>query len=111
MSPEIAIGDSYGKEVDIWAFGCFAFELLTGSPPFHQFVNNLNDLNPLYDAICFEPVPRVPAKWSNVMNDFVHKCLHKDKLQRWNIDQLLGHPLFINVEACKEGWIADFARQ
>ena len=33
MSPEWAKGVSYSKEVDIWAFGCFAYELATGKRP------------------------------------------------------------------------------
>lgn len=36
LSPEIANGTIYSKEVDIWAFGCFAQELATGEPPFLQ---------------------------------------------------------------------------
>ena len=35
VSPEIAAeGKKYAKEVDVWAFGCFAFELVTGDTPF-----------------------------------------------------------------------------
>ena len=34
FSPEIASGIFYGKEIDIWAFGCFAYELATGELPF-----------------------------------------------------------------------------
>ena len=31
VSPEIAAeGKKYAKEVDVWAYGCFAFELVTG---------------------------------------------------------------------------------
>ena len=30
MSPEWAKGVSYSKEVDVWSFGCFAYELATG---------------------------------------------------------------------------------
>lgn len=33
-SPEIIKGIPYSKEVDVWAFGCFAYELATGHPPF-----------------------------------------------------------------------------
>ena len=34
ISPEIIDGKPYSKEVDIWAYGIFAFELATGLPPF-----------------------------------------------------------------------------
>ena len=37
VAPEIVKGHRYGKEVDIWALGCFAFELLATDPPFHAF--------------------------------------------------------------------------
>ena len=30
FSPEIAQGIFYSKEVDVWAFGCLAYELATG---------------------------------------------------------------------------------
>ena len=33
-SPELVKGIRYSKEVDVWAFGCFAYELATGFAPF-----------------------------------------------------------------------------
>ena len=36
FSPEIAQRVYYSKEVDIWAYGCFAYELATGNPPFRE---------------------------------------------------------------------------
>ena len=109
VSPEIAKGEEYQKEVDVWAYGCFAFELTEGNPPFHRYYNP-HSLNALLDAIIEQPVPRIPDRWSDLMNDFVQKCLIKDKHERWTMDQLLGHPLFENVEACRAGWVDDFAR-
>lgn len=40
MSPEIAAGEAYGKEVDVWSYGCFAFELTKGEPPFQHLVED-----------------------------------------------------------------------
>ncbi|MBT8493086.1 MAG: protein kinase, partial [Deltaproteobacteria bacterium] len=34
MSPEQARGDSFDRRADIYALGCIAYEMLTGSPPF-----------------------------------------------------------------------------
>ena len=34
VSPEIALGKPYGKDVDIWAIGVSIYELLTGNLPF-----------------------------------------------------------------------------
>ena len=33
-APELIRGESYSKEVDIWAFGAFCYELANGEPPF-----------------------------------------------------------------------------
>ena len=40
MSPEIAQGLPYAKEVDVWSYGCFAFELTKGEPPFIDLMND-----------------------------------------------------------------------
>ena len=34
IAPEIKKGTLYSKSVDVWSFGCFAYELATGAPPF-----------------------------------------------------------------------------
>ncbi|CAI5740035.1 unnamed protein product [Peronospora destructor] len=34
LSPEMVKKDGHGIETDMWSFGCFIYELLTGSPPF-----------------------------------------------------------------------------
>ena len=42
ISPEIAQGIQYSKEVDVWSYGCFAYELATGNPPFANIRNRRN---------------------------------------------------------------------
>ena len=61
VSPEIAQGVQYSKEVDVWAYGCFAYELATGSPPFA----NIKKRSDLLDSIVNKPVPRIPDRWSD----------------------------------------------
>ena len=68
--------------MDVWAFGCFAFELAKGDPPFHDFAENLEEL---FDAVINDPVPRIPEKWSPAFADFVEKCFIKDASKRWSI--------------------------
>ena len=36
MAPEVYFGAFYSKEVDVWSFGCLAYELATGKPPFYD---------------------------------------------------------------------------
>jgi len=48
ISPEIANGIIYSKEVDVWAFGAYMHELGTGQPPFNAIKNE----DSLFEAIC-----------------------------------------------------------
>ncbi|EGR31146.1 hypothetical protein IMG5_116760 [Ichthyophthirius multifiliis] len=36
MSPEIVKGEKYNKQVDMWAFGVLAYEILQGVTPFYE---------------------------------------------------------------------------
>ena len=42
MSPEMAAGKLYGKEVDIWSLGILSYELLTGKSLIPHFENISN---------------------------------------------------------------------
>ena len=39
-APEMFEGKTYSKEIDVWAYGCFAYELATGKQPFEDFIND-----------------------------------------------------------------------
>ena len=54
-------------------------------------------------------MPPVRGDWSPELKDFVSNCFIRDAKQRWSFAQLLGHPLFEDVERCREGWVRDYA--
>ena len=71
-SPEIIQGIQYSKEVDVWSFGCFAYELATGKVPF----STIKDDNELIQNIINTEVPEIPAdRWSPAFIEFVKACL------------------------------------
>ena len=82
FSPEIARGIHYAKEVDIWAYGCLAYELLTSEPPHYD----ITDMEMLFKAIIEKDVQPIDDKWSEEMADFVKQCLNRDAKKRWTIN-------------------------
>lgn len=91
MSPEIAQGLPYAKEVDVWSFGCFAFELTKGEPPYFNLVL---DQGKFFDVMSKEEeeVERLPACYSDQFADFVKQSVRKRREDRWTMKELLAHP-------------------
>ena len=67
MSPERLRGERGDVRSDIWAFGCVAFEMLTGSP--------------VSPAVGFEP-GRLPADVPDGLRDLLASCLAGSREQR-----------------------------
>lgn len=106
MSPEIMQGKPYSKEIDVWSYGCYAYELATGKPPF----SNLSSDRERFQAVLyFEPEP-IGDSWSSDFSDFINMCLIKDSTKRWTIKQLLEHPFLKNmdVSACKMAFMDEY---
>ena len=90
-APEILKGDSYGLKADIYSFGCFAYELATGKPPFAEETDILSVLD--------KHLARIPDKWSDQFASFVALCLEKDPLKRPTIESLLQHSFLQDAES------------
>src|SRR5271154_7003209 len=79
MSPEQARGKSADRRVDIWAFGCVLYEMLTGKMAFCG--ETVSD--PLA-AIIKDPPDwsQLPANTPGRISVLVQRCLQKDPRQR-----------------------------
>ena len=82
VAPEIMQDKHYSVAVDIYSFGCFAYELATGFPPF----SDIQDNTTLRNSIKNVDVPEVPGNWSDNFKSFVKMCLKKDPSERWTIN-------------------------
>jgi len=93
MAPEVAKrGEPYNHKADIWSLGITLIELVDGAPP-------LSELNAYRVMMAIQkndpPTVQNPKDSSNVLLDFLSKCLVKDYHYRWDTESLLRHPFIV----------------
>jgi serine/threonine protein kinase len=79
MSPEQARGRPVDRRADVWAFGCIAFECLTGQPAFSgetvsDVLAKILEREPDYRAL----PPSTPVR----LRELIQRCLTKDASER-----------------------------
>eukprot|EP01119_Soliformovum_irregulare_P011897 TRINITY_DN3038_c0_g1_i1.p1 TRINITY_DN3038_c0_g1~~TRINITY_DN3038_c0_g1_i1.p1 ORF type:complete len:1023 (+),score=338.35 TRINITY_DN3038_c0_g1_i1:277-3069(+) len=95
MAPELARGEMYTTNVDIWSFGVTCIELADMEPP----LIGLNPMRALLAIGTMTDSPTLPNKsFSKNFQDFIAKCLDLDQKKRWTAEQLLQHPFVKNAD-------------
>jgi len=98
LSPECAAKKQiktgfFLKESDIWAVGCIAYIMLTGSFPFRG-----STTQQLLQEIIRKPVEYpTNIKISDEFKEFVAGCLMKHPAERFTMDEALDHPWILNA--------------
>ncbi len=80
MAPEQFSGKQLDHRVDIYAFGCMLFEMLTGQPPFEG-----NELTQLMYKHLHDPPPALPeavGKNRQLLEQVIHHCMNKNPQER-----------------------------
>ncbi|PHT35821.1 hypothetical protein CQW23_23521 [Capsicum baccatum] len=90
MAPESVLDGKCGAAVDIWAFGCTVFEMLTGKKIWD--CTGITDTLHLLCKIGMQSPDLYDEKLSKHRVDFLNKCLAVDPCSRWTADMLLNHP-------------------
>ncbi|QSZ29245.1 hypothetical protein DSL72_003757 [Monilinia vaccinii-corymbosi] len=95
MAPELFDAvPSYGKEVDIWAFGCMVYEIATGLPP-----NAMSRLP--FDRLGYlikQNAPRLEGgDYSDDLRDLVAFCLEEFPSERPPIHKVQNHRYLLNT--------------
>jgi len=81
MAPETILGEEVDRRVDVYAVGCLAYFLLTGSAPFTAE----STMQLLMRHVQEEPIPpscRTEQHIPRALDDLVIACLHKDRRLR-----------------------------
>lgn len=95
MAPESVLDGEYGTAVDIWAFGCTVFEMITGKKVWG--CTGIIDTLHLLCKIGMESPDLHDEKLSKEAEDFLKKCLARDPHSRWTAEMLLNHP-FLSLD-------------
>ena len=105
MPPEMhddSMPDSYGTEIDCWAYGCTVFELATGQPP------NVG-IDPGRLHLFLRKAPRLEGEsHSTNLRDFVSYCLEEKPQDRPSANDILKHSF---VSATSEGYPTAILRE
>lgn len=88
LSPEMAKKDGHGIETDMWSFGCFIYELLTGSPPFQ-----CDDMSRLFRMIEQGRVWYPPYLSGHALT-LMKGLLCVNPASRLTAEQAMQHPFF-----------------
>ncbi|KAI1234692.1 Serine/threonine-protein kinase PAK 1, partial [Lamprotornis superbus] len=86
VAPEIVKRKEYDTQVDIWALGIVAIEMLEGEPPY--FRESPVQAQRLIAQNRYPPL-RMPSKMSVLFHAFLHSCLDTDPCIRWTARELL----------------------
>ncbi|TFK29664.1 hypothetical protein FA15DRAFT_663822 [Coprinopsis marcescibilis] len=95
MAPEVIELKGASPKSDIWSLGCTVIELLTGRPPYAEISNSMS----VMFRIVEDDIPPLPESCSDLLEDFLRQCLHKDPSNRPTAELLCEHPWL------KENWM------
>ncbi|NXU55185.1 NEK2 kinase, partial [Turnix velox] len=87
MSPEQMNHMSYNEKSDIWSLGCLLYELCALSPPFRAF-----NQKELAEKISEGKFRRIPARYSDQLNELLKEMLNVKGLEGSSRDHLVQSP-------------------
>lgn len=94
MAPERITGKNYSYVSDIWSLGLSLFALATGAYPFAVDDGFFG----LEEAICSDPLPPMPNRFSPACRDFMKGLIRRDPDSRLTAAQALSHPFLRGYE-------------
>lgn len=85
---DFSVPGGYGKEIDIWSYGCTVYEMATGLAP------NARVPQHMLGSVLEQSAPRLDeaGNYSDGLRDFVAFCLDSNPATRPSADQILQHP-------------------
>jgi len=89
MAPEILMERNYGKEVDVWSFGCVVMEMIDGVPPYFQHAPEKATKLIVENGA---PPLKFLDRMSPELRDFLSRCAVFEPKNRATVEELIRHP-------------------
>lgn len=83
------MNENYTENIDIWAVGVLAYELVKGKPPFEA--ESSMEIFSLILDVKFE----MPEEFSEELKDFVRRILVKDQMKRIGVREAMSHEFIV----------------
>mmetsp|Transcript_18203 Transcript_18203/g.33448 ORF Transcript_18203/g.33448 Transcript_18203/m.33448 type:complete len:455 (-) Transcript_18203:85-1449(-) len=87
MAPEVIAHTCYGRAADIWSFGCVLIEMGTARVPWGNFDNQLAAMVKIGMS---KETPSLPTGISPSCQDFIRRCVQRDKTLRPSATDMLS---------------------
>lgn len=88
MAPEQALGQRYGKRIDLWACGIIMYKMLTGKHPFYRDGDNEKSY---INKIASQEL-EIPISLSPLANSLFWRLCSKSLTDRYSANQAIKHP-------------------
>jgi len=104
MAPEVIKDQAYNQLVDVWSLGITCIEIVTGKVPCDG-----QGMTKAMDSITKDPAPRLSARYSKEIQDFIVACVDKEPSDRVPVDDLLKLD-FITQAGDLDSWLPSKAQ-
>ncbi|MCE8162889.1 MAG: protein kinase [Candidatus Moeniiplasma glomeromycotorum] len=102
IAPEVLRGQDYTQASDIYSWSMIAYEILTGSPPYHRFAHD----EFLAIQICEGLHPIFPIKIPLLLENLINKCWDTNPLRRPDSSEL-----YETLNNWYEIWVGSFNKK
>lgn len=89
-SPEVWMDKPYDSKSDIWSLGCVIYEMTTMKPPFRA-----EDMEGLYKKVVKGSYPKIPATYSQELNNVIKAMLQVNPIMRPSSDKILQSSIIV----------------
>lgn len=104
LSPETHLEGKISAKTDIWSYGVVLFEMIFKRVPFQNIRKNYKTLNSFGEALQFpdSSIQDIFKKnKQSLIIDLIENCLNKNPEQRFDIDKVLKHKVFQQLNSNK----------